>query len=43
LERLLRVIKPFGGLDTKIYFADDKTPIKVERDTIRKIIALSVP
>jgi hypothetical protein len=43
MERLLRVVKPFGGTDIQVWFADNKTPIKVVGDTIRKIIALSIP
>ena len=43
MERLLKVVKPFGGMDIQVWFADNKTPIKVVGDTVRKIIALSIP
>jgi DNA polymerase III sliding clamp (beta) subunit (PCNA family) len=46
-DRLLRVIKPFGDSDLKVWFADEVTPIKIEKEeegnSIRKIVALSVP
>jgi DNA polymerase III sliding clamp (beta) subunit (PCNA family) len=46
-DRLLRVIKPFGDTKIKVWFADNVTPLKIEREeegsSIRKIVALSVP